>query len=81
MEDLPCFAHGAILCPSWTHLYAVTQWEIHANLNCVPLGKETVKPGNKQAREGTATFLFRHSAERSHFIFSNTVCSRSTQLT
>ena len=31
-------------------------------------------PGNKQAREGTAKFLIRHSSERSHLIFSNTVC-------
>ena len=31
-------------------------------------------PGNKEAREGTARFLCRHSAECSHFIFSNTVC-------
>ena len=30
--------------------------------------------GNKEAREGTARFLCRHSAECSHFIFSNTVC-------
>ena len=31
--------------------------------------------GNKEAREGTARFLFRHSTECSHFIFSNTVCA------
>ena len=30
--------------------------------------------GNKEAREGTARFLCRHSAECSHFIFPNTVC-------
>ena len=33
-----------------------------------------VETGNKEAREGTARFLCRHSAECSHFIFSNTVC-------
>ena len=33
-----------------------------------------IVPGNKEPREGTARFLCRHSAECSHFIFSNTVC-------
>ena len=34
---------------------------------------DKVSVGNKQAREGTPTFLIRHSSERSHFIFSNTL--------
>ena len=43
-----------------------------------------IESGNKEAREGTATFLIQHSSERSHFLFSNTVCvlrSRSTPRT
>ena len=27
MEGLQIFAHGAILCPNWTHLYTVSLWE------------------------------------------------------
>ena len=34
----------------------------------------TTQTGNKEAREGTARFLFRNRSECSHFIFSNTVC-------
>ena len=32
------------------------------------------RAGNRQAREATGPFLFWHSAERSHFVFSHTVC-------
>ena len=43
------------------------------------------KPGNKEAREGTAIFLIRHSSKRSHFYIFRTLCallrSRNTPLT
>ena len=35
MEGLQIFAHGAILCPNWTHLYTVSLWEIHANFHII----------------------------------------------
>ena len=47
MESLQIFAHGAILCPNWTHLYTVSVWEIHANFHIIavhPLENEAVKP-------------------------------------
>ena len=41
---------------------------------CPVLIARNGRAGNKQAREGTATFLIQHSSERNHFIVSNTVC-------
>ena len=40
-EGLQIFAHGAILCPNWTHLYKVSLWEIHAKVHIIVFYSKT----------------------------------------
>ena len=76
-HDLKADIWSVMMATSWIW-YMVKQIQYNKSrgsshlIQSIPL--TTVLSGNKEAREGTARFLCWHSAECSHFIFSNTVC-------